>query len=115
METWYHCPVCCQTQSVRFPCHHVSLERRIARLAHRMIAGQGPLPGATRIWWDVRTARFIATLEVLGHAQRTVAWAEDEVKPAGPAGDQVVRARLDALFHGRGPARKTGGPGLQAG
>ena len=100
METWYYCPVCRQYQSVKFPCHHVSLERKIARLAHRGIAERGPSAGAIRIWWDVSTARFIATLDVLGQTQRTVTWKEDEVKPAGRAGDQVVRARLDALLHG---------------
>ena len=102
METWYHCPVCQQGQSLKDPCHHRSLEREIARLSQRMVAELKTPVRVIRVRWDVTTARFIATLRARGRLERATAWGEDEVKTAGPAREQVVRARLAGLL--RGPA-----------
>jgi hypothetical protein len=84
------------------PCHHQSLEREIARLAQRMVGKRNAPVRAIRVRWDLATARFIATLEAVGQVPRAAAWAEDEIKPVGPAREQVVRARLAELV--RGPA-----------
>jgi hypothetical protein len=87
---------------MKFPCHHRSLEREIARLAQRMLGGRNAPVGAIRVRWDLATAQFTATLEAVGQGPRNAAWAEDEVKTTGPTREQVVRARLAGLL--RGPA-----------
>jgi len=100
MDIWYLCPVCQKGQSMKFPCHHRSLEREIARLAQRVIGGRKVPVGAIRVRWDLATARFTATLEPEGQGPRATAWAEDEIKVAGSPRERVVRARLAELVRG---------------